>query len=132
MVTKNRLTLDISFLLEDDAEHEMLLGPSVTLRPAEAQITFIDGSLSEATASLDLRCPNAATVSCRATEIGAHKRCDSYFVDYKDQCIFRSTHAMYRFSDHNKTLMELAGEISLLSEGKAEIKFANVSWDDLH
>jgi hypothetical protein len=131
-VIKNNLSLDIKFGLPWAVTDEMLLGGAVSVRPTEAYLEFTDGSLKDTGAEIELRCPGAATVSCRITEIGDYKKCDSYVVDYADRCTFRNSVIMYSFSDHQKTQIDIAGEIHISGNGEAQLKLTKVAWDEVY
>jgi len=131
-ITKNNLRLDIKFGLPWEANDEMLLGKVVNVRPTEASLEFTDGSLKDTMTDLELRCPGAATVSCRITEIGDYKKCDSYVVDYTDHCTFRGSVLTYTFSDHQKTQVDIAGELHILGSGEAQLKFTKVAWTEMY
>ncbi|HXW52880.1 MAG TPA: hypothetical protein VEL47_02115 [Myxococcota bacterium] len=130
-IIRNILRLDIKFELPWDATDEMLLGRTISARPTQAHLEFTDGSLKDSMTSMELRCPGAAAISCRITEIGDYKRCDSYVVDYSDHCTFRNSVVTYSFSDHQKTQLDIAGELHISGSGEAQLKFTKLAWSEV-
>jgi hypothetical protein len=127
-LTPNAFNLEIGFSTTTAEQDEQLIsGKAVSLRPADARLSFTDGSFNSSSTDLELRCPGMASVTCNITQIGNHRKCESYSVKYSGKCTFRSQVLLFSFSDHKNAQIDAVGEIEL-EQGSGRIKFDRFSW----
>lgn len=119
--------LELNFTETMEQADQMRNGIPAKIRPDSARLDFTDGSLNNAYTELKLRCPDAATVACKASANG-NSPCESHNITYSGKCTFSSGPLYYTFSDLKKTELDLEGEIEFLGANKAEISFNSVSW----
>jgi hypothetical protein len=130
---ENNLSIELSFSATADQEEQMKLGKAVSIRPDKADLEFTDGSLNNASSELEIRCPGAATVTCKVDDVtDEYRKCASYNVNYSDTCSFRSKLLFYSFSDHKKAQLDAIGELKVSGQSGAQIKFNKISWAGLY
>lgn len=45
---------------------------------------------------------------------------------------FRNSILIYRFSDHKKAELDIAGELYIAGNGEAQLKFTRIAWEDVY
>lgn len=128
-ITPNALSIETGFNPTAEQEKELLLGKAVSVRPNDAKLTVTDGSLNSVSTDVELRCPEVAQVTCKVSEMGDYKKCESYQVKYTGSCTFRSEPLLYSFRDHKKAQLDVQGKLKVSPDRGAEIIFTKIVWD---
>lgn len=99
-----------------------------SLRVNSAKLYFLDGSLSENMANVELRCLGAFSLLCLTTDSDSSS-CPNYKISYESQtCTFRGDVIQMAYANHKRSDLKITGELRLNSDGNASMKVDKASW----
>jgi hypothetical protein len=99
-----------------------------TIKINSAKLYFLDGSLSENMAKLEIRCLSPFHLQCLAAEEGSIA-CSDYKINYESQtCTFHGDVILVSYANHQRSDLQITGEISFSSDGTTSIKVNKAGW----
>jgi hypothetical protein len=114
-------------LLIDFGQHTDNMSKS-TIRVNSAKLYFLDGSLGENMANVELRCPGSFSLQCSNID-GNSSSCSNYKISYESQtCTFRGDVIRITYANHKRSDLQIFGELSLNSGGNVSMIINKASW----
>lgn len=124
----NDMQMSIDFEKTTDSDNKPVVGVSIPLRVKSAQLYFLDGSLTQKMADVELRCPGSFSLQC--TKLDEYMDdCVDYKISYTTQkCTFRGDGTEVTYVNHKRSDLQFLGELSINGTGPASMKVNKASW----
>lgn len=121
---ENEISFKIDFGSSSDNSRKAANGGGI--RATSAELTFLDGSLTQKTAYVNLRCPALFTLHCPKED---NNDCFDYSISFGNQkCTFSGLASEMIFSDHKRSALDILGEITFNNSGSASMTITKASW----
>jgi hypothetical protein len=121
---ENDVDLTINFGSSSDNSRKAANGGGI--RAASAELKFLDGSLTQKSAHVALRCPALFSLHCPKED---SDDCFDYTISFGHQkCTFSGLVGNMVYSDHKRSTLEIFGEITFNNSGSASMVVTKASW----